>query len=343
MKDQSKSPLHIESRWLHRLAAVVVCTTYPLIWVGGLVTTQKAGMAVPDWPSTYGYNLFLYPWQTWIFGPFDLFIEHGHRLLASLVGMLCIALVIVAWRTEGRRWITWFAVIGLLMVIGQGLLGGIRVEADEVLMARIHGCVAPLCLAWLVYVEVISSRRWQNLSPAVGAPTTAAMTLHRWSFTLLGLAYLQIVLGSLLRHVTPMTLHSQYRVSVLFHVVTAVAVLLTMLLLAIHIQRHHREARNLVRLSRVGVVAVLFQFGLGISTWIFKFNWPEILPGKAYAPGLLIEAGSAVQAGVVTGHVAVGSMILAVAVVLVTYAVGTFPISWPEWASEVRSMKGVVA
>ena len=97
----------------------MVCTTYPLIWVGGLVTTQKAGMAVPDWPSTYGYNLFLYPWPTWVFGPFDLFIEHGHRLLASLVGMLCIALVVVAWRTEGRRWVTWFAVIGLLMVIGQ--------------------------------------------------------------------------------------------------------------------------------------------------------------------------------------------------------------------------------
>ena len=59
---------------------VLVCATFPLIWVGGLVTTYEAGMAVPDWPTTYGYNLFLYPWQTWMLGPWDLFIEHGHRL-----------------------------------------------------------------------------------------------------------------------------------------------------------------------------------------------------------------------------------------------------------------------
>ena len=65
-----------------------MCATFPLIWVGGLVTTYDAGMAVPDWPNTYGYNLFLYPWQTWLSGPWDLFIEHGHRLLGALVGMI---------------------------------------------------------------------------------------------------------------------------------------------------------------------------------------------------------------------------------------------------------------
>ena len=70
---------HAANAWPHRLAVVLVCATFPLIWVGGLVTTYEAGMAVPDWPTTYGYNLFLYPWQTWILGPWDLFIEHGHR------------------------------------------------------------------------------------------------------------------------------------------------------------------------------------------------------------------------------------------------------------------------
>ena len=75
------------SPWPHRLAVLLVCATFPLIWVGGLVTTYDAGMAVPDWPTTYGYNLFLYPWQTWLAGPWDLFIEHGHRLLGSLGGL----------------------------------------------------------------------------------------------------------------------------------------------------------------------------------------------------------------------------------------------------------------
>ena len=73
--------LQPESRWPHRLAVLLCCATFPLIWVGGLVTTYDAGMAVPDWPTTYGYNMFSYPLETWLYGPWDLFIEHGHRLL----------------------------------------------------------------------------------------------------------------------------------------------------------------------------------------------------------------------------------------------------------------------
>ena len=83
----------------HRWAVGVACATFPLIWVGGLVTTYDAGMAVPDWPSTFGYNLFLYPWTTWFFGPWDLFIEHGHRLLGALVGLLTIGLLVSVMRT----------------------------------------------------------------------------------------------------------------------------------------------------------------------------------------------------------------------------------------------------
>ena len=93
------------SRWLHRLAVLSVCLVWPLIWVGGLVTTYDAGMAVPDWPNTYGYNLFLYPLSTWLTGPFDLFIEHGHRLLGAVVGVVAIAMVIACFLGERRRWV----------------------------------------------------------------------------------------------------------------------------------------------------------------------------------------------------------------------------------------------
>ena len=87
---QSSLPATLDESWPHRLAVLLVCRDVSLIWVGGLVTTYEAGMAVPDWPSTYGYNLFLYPWQTWLPGPWDLFIEHGHRLLGATVGLLTI-------------------------------------------------------------------------------------------------------------------------------------------------------------------------------------------------------------------------------------------------------------
>ena len=106
---------------VHRLCLLLVCLVWPLIWVGGLVTTYDAGMAVPDWPGTYGYNLFLYPYKTWLLGPFDLFIEHGHRLLGAVVGLVAISLVISAHFKESRRWVFVLALGLLVAVITQGL------------------------------------------------------------------------------------------------------------------------------------------------------------------------------------------------------------------------------
>ena len=85
---------------VHRLTIVLALVVFPLIWVGGLVTTYDAGMAVPDWPTTYGDNMFTYSWSAWISsafnGAWDLFIEHGHRLMGSLVGLLYCSLIITA-------------------------------------------------------------------------------------------------------------------------------------------------------------------------------------------------------------------------------------------------------
>src|SRR6187399_93386 len=98
------------SHWPHRLAVALALVTFPLIWVGGLVTTYDAGMAVPDWPGTYGYNLLRYPWQTWIAGPWDLFIEHGHRLLGATAGVLTIGFVIAVFAGDGRLSMRFLAV-----------------------------------------------------------------------------------------------------------------------------------------------------------------------------------------------------------------------------------------
>src|SRR3954471_6014779 len=115
------------SPWPHRWAVALACATFPLVWVGGLVTTTDAGMAVPDWPNTYGYNMFLYPWTTWFAGPWDLFVEHGHRLLAASLGLLCIVMCVATWKSSLSNFFKWLTVVTLLMVIGQGILGGQRV------------------------------------------------------------------------------------------------------------------------------------------------------------------------------------------------------------------------
>ena len=122
-----ETPSPRDSRWPHRLAVALVCATFPLIWVGGLVTTTESGMAVPDYPTTFGHNMFLYPLDTWLGGPWQVFVEHGHRLLGALAGLVTIALCIALWRSDERRWVRWLGVAALAGVIVQGLLGGFRV------------------------------------------------------------------------------------------------------------------------------------------------------------------------------------------------------------------------
>src|SRR5438309_334104 len=106
---------------LHRIALLTAAATFPLIFMGGLVTSKGAGMSVPDWPNSYGYNMFAFPISMWKGG---IFFEHTHRLMGSVVGMLSIVLAVVAWRVEPRRWVRWLTASTLLAVILQGVLGG---------------------------------------------------------------------------------------------------------------------------------------------------------------------------------------------------------------------------
>src|SRR5215467_6941215 len=95
------------SVWPHRLAVVLVCATFPLLFVGGLVTSTGAGLAVPDWPTTFGYNMFLYPWSRMVGG---IFYEHCHRLIGSVVGFLTILLAATLWYKESRQWLRWLGI-----------------------------------------------------------------------------------------------------------------------------------------------------------------------------------------------------------------------------------------
>src|SRR3954453_23484203 len=110
--------------WLHRIALLTAAATFPLIFMGGLVTSHGAGMSVPDWPNTYGYNMFLFPPRLWTG---NILYEHTHRLYASMVGLLTIVLAATAWFTEPRRWVRWLGVSCLGVVILQGVPGGLRV------------------------------------------------------------------------------------------------------------------------------------------------------------------------------------------------------------------------
>ncbi|MEE9221263.1 MAG: cytochrome oxidase biogenesis protein CtaA, partial [candidate division NC10 bacterium] len=100
-----------ESVWLHRFALLTAGATFLLICVGGLVTSTGAGLAVPDWPTTFGRNMFLYPWSEMVGG---IFYEHSHRLIGASVGFLTLTLALWLWITEPREWLRWLGVIALV-------------------------------------------------------------------------------------------------------------------------------------------------------------------------------------------------------------------------------------
>src|SRR5205814_1528572 len=130
-----------ETRWLGRYALLTAAATLALICLGGLVTSHGAGMAVPDWPNTFGYNMFFFPISKWVGG---IFYEHSHRLIASGVGFLTIGLALWTWQKESRRWVRNLAWAALVSVILQGVLGGLRVTWMKDEIGIFHAALAQL-------------------------------------------------------------------------------------------------------------------------------------------------------------------------------------------------------
>src|ERR1700749_1893138 len=139
-------------------ALLTALPTFVLLGAGGMVTSKGGGMSVPDWPNSYGYNMFLFPPSKWVGG---IFYEHTHRLYAaSIVGPLSIVVCVCAWLLDKRMWFRWLATGMLAFVIVQGVLGGLRVRWVNLDLAIVHACFAQafFCLATLV--SIVTSRWW---------------------------------------------------------------------------------------------------------------------------------------------------------------------------------------
>lgn len=314
------------ARGAHRLAVLVVCLVWPLIWVGGLVTTYDAGMAVPDWPGTYGYNLFLYPYETWLLGPFDLFIEHGHRLLGAVVGFVSIGLVIASLRFEPRTWAKWTAVAVLVAVIGQGVLGGMRVVLGDRTLAMVHGCTGPVFFALCVAAAATTGQWWWSRGRPNGAGGVSAGTesgqskvtpthgLAIGACCVVVLSYVQLVYGAQLRHVQPTETASGFAMTVSIHVLLAFV-----LWCLIGFQWIRVRACGDLTLSRPAVLLLGFvslQIVLGVATWVVNYGFPTFLQAFPGSEGFLVRSKGFLDSIVVTAHVATGSLILAQSVMI---------------------------
>lgn len=302
------------SRIPHRIALLLAAVVFPLIWVGGLVTTTDAGMSVPDWPNTYGYNMFSYPLESWLYGPFDLMVEHGHRLLGTLAGIIAIALVFFTYLSEARPWVKRFAVFLLALVILQGLLGGARVVMDARVVAKIHGCVGPLFFAFVAGFVTVTSRWWQgfDLQQQKEQLQGRATKLMAWlAPVMLTVSFGQLVVGAFMRHINVDSPPSLYVMLVAIHILTAVLIV-GGTLLQWFLSRRGTVRGSGVRssINLLGLL-VLVQFGLGLTTWLVKFGWPAMLGESQFGANFIVAEKTFTQMNLVTAHVAVGSLILA--------------------------------
>lgn len=200
--ESTKNPALIDRRynvWLNRFAWFTTVATLLLICSGGMVTSKGVGLAVPDWPTTFGYNMFLFPVSKWIGG---VLFEHTHRLIASTVGFLTLILAVWLWRVEDRPAVKTLGLLAVAAVILQGILGGLRVTMLKDQIGIFHACLAQAFLGLLVLIAIVTTNFWRTLnlnaiSTQVGERTSA---LKRIAIATTIIIYLQLGLGATMRH-----------------------------------------------------------------------------------------------------------------------------------------------
>ena len=273
--------------WPHRLACVTAGATVGLIVAGGLVTNTGAALAVPDWPTTFGRNPFLFPWSGMVGG---VLVEHGHRLLGATIGMLTVLLAVALGFGDARRWVRGLGLVAVALVCVQGLIGGLRVVLLRDTLALVHGCLAQLFFALLVGGAVVTGRGWQ-------APSVVPAGARRLA-PLGGLAaavvYGQIVLGAFTTHATALW----------WHVAGAVVTTGLLVGVALAVLRSAREDPVLAWWARALKILLLAQLGLGFGAYLVRFT------------GLAVPGGQLTVVALPVLHRAVGALVLGSAVAL---------------------------
>ena len=281
---------------------LVALSTAVLIFAGGLVTSTGSGLSVPDWPNTYGWNMFLFPLDKMVGG---IRYEHSHRLIASTVGFLIVILAVWLWRAEPRQWVRRLGYIALAAVITQGILGGITVLwylPDPISIA--HASLAQIVFCLTIAVALFVSRGWTDEhQPPVRDPLLQRLTMATTAWI-----YVQILLGATMRHTDaglaipdfPLAfghlIPPQWDPKIAIHFAHRVGALVASALIiaaAGHVFYHHRRQRELLRPSALLLVLLAIQITLGAYT---------VLTAKHYIINSL--------------HVVTGASVLATSLVL---------------------------
>jgi cytochrome c oxidase assembly protein subunit 15 len=185
------------TKWLHRLAVLAARLTLVLVFAGSQVTSYDVGMAVPDWPTSFGQPMLTFNFLAESFG---VQVEHSHRLLGIAVGLATLALAVAVVLSEPRRWVCWLAGMAVAGVVAQGVLGGMRVRLNAIAgreLAVLHGLLAHAFFGLMVLLCVITADWWTQ-AKSHRHPHASRL---RYATVFLVLAVsAQTVIGAVLRH-----------------------------------------------------------------------------------------------------------------------------------------------
>ena len=287
-----------EVNWTGAFAKVAVAAVLLLLMVGGMVTSEEAGLAVVDWPNSFGTFMFLLPLSRMTGGTY---FEHSHRLIGSLVGLATLILAIHLWRTDPRARVRRFIVLALLAVIAQGVLGGLRVTghltlshnaadvAPKTSLAIIHGVFGQVVFGLLTAVAVLTSTTWYNSAAAAVSPRRRTDRLL--SAILVVLLVVQLTLGALVRHLVtpPMDFFKIASHLLLVHVALATIVVIWAVLTGARAWGFYGQGFRVLR-----------RFGLGSD----RGSWSAGIAGPSFAGpyGLTVRRAGLADADHARGH-----------------------------------------
>ena len=307
------SPKAIETaynRGLHRFAIILAAWTFLLIIAGALVTSNDAGLSVPDWPTSFG---------SWYKIPKlvgGVKFEHTHRMIAQVAGLLTIVMAIWTWRAEKRRWLRVLGFAALGTVIAQGVLGGITVlfylpppvSSAHAALAQTFFCIA-------VAMAVFTGRKWVEEQPRVefDQRRPSLFTLTLLSIFVL---YVQLILGAMFRH---------HGLSWWPHVAHAVVVSFVLAWTAVRALSVYSHIEAVRRPAILMLSLVIAQLCLGFTAFLTRVAWGR----DAVQPEFPMVIST-------VAHVAVGALLLATAVILAIQVWRHVPVAFEQRLPQVQ-------
>lgn len=296
----------------HWFTVVVAGLAFLLIIAGGLVTSNNAGLAVPDWPTSFG-SIYKIPRMAG-----GVKFEHGHRMIAELVGLLTIVVAIWTWRVDKRRWMRGLTLGAVAGVIFQGVLGGLTVlNFLPPAISTAHAAVGQTMFCVLAAIAVFTSKSWLQ-EPAQRITRKEAQPLLRHCWMLIGFLYLQLILGAAFRHVWtkwgPAAANRWPAQKIIHaflypHIVNALLVIALVLYVSLRAISKHSAIPNLRRPALSLLVLLVLQLLLGFSAYITR-----VVHGvDELQPTIALVATT-------VAHMGVGALILAVTAVLTIQA-----------------------